>query len=247
MTGNEPWVLLPGMNCSDRLWSLVAPTGCLTPQLEETSVEAEVTRLLAELPDRFVLVGLSLGGIVAMALVARAPERVARLCLLSTNPSGPTPEQRAGWASLRDQLAAGRSARDIQTDLLPVLHSAGFLAGAGPGPNAHVGVEFSPGGRAAETVTLQMADDVGEARLDRQLQLQATRVDLRPTLGRISCPTLVIAARQDALCSVSRHEELQRVIPGSELAVVEQCGHLSPLERPQSIAALWAAWRSVDR
>lgn len=225
---DDPLVLLPGMNCSARLWSDLAPAGSLTPLLEEASVDVEVARLLAELPDRFRLAGLSLGAIVALALIARAPERVSALCLLSTNPYGPTDTQRTGWRDLRAQLAAGRRARDIQADLLPVLHSTACQADP----------------RCRE-VTLGMADDVGEARLDRQLQLQATRIDLSGSLGRIRCPTLIVAARDDALCSVAKHEEMHHVIPGSRLAVLEHCGHLSPLEQPGGIAALWRDWASA--
>ena len=227
---DEPWVWLPGMNCSARMWSALAAAESITPLLEETSVDAEVERLLDELPVRFALAGLSLGAIVAMALVARAPERVSALYLLSTNPYGPTDAQRSGWRDLRDQLAAGRSARDLQADLLPVLLS--------PPAQADTAV--------VET-TLAMADDVGEARLDRQLQLQASRVDLRPALAAVGCPTLIVAAEDDALCSVARHQELHGLISGSRLAVVERCGHLSPLERPQQIASLVAALRSVDQ
>lgn len=224
----DPLVLLPGMNCSARLWATLAPTGSVTPQLEECSVDAEVDRLLALLPDRFGLAGLSLGAIVAMALVDRAPERVSALGLLSTNPHGPTDAQRTGWSSLRDQLSAGRLARDIQAELVPVLLS----------PPAQAD-------RQLVQTTLEMADDVGEARLNRQLQLQATRVDLRASLHRIRCPTLIVAARDDALCSVSRHEELHRLIPDSRLVVLERCGHLSPLERPDFIATLWQSWPSA--
>ena len=92
--------------------------------------------------------------------------------------------------------------------------------------------------------TLEMADDVGEARLDCQLRLQSTRIDLRASLHRIRCPTLIVAARDDALCSVATHEELHRLIPESALTVVERCGHLSPLERPEQIARAWASWAS---
>ena len=63
------------------------------PELTEATLDAQVARLLDELPSRFALAGLSLGGIVAMALVRTAPERVSSLILLSTNPYGPTEDQ----------------------------------------------------------------------------------------------------------------------------------------------------------
>jgi pimeloyl-ACP methyl ester carboxylesterase len=225
---SEPLVLLPGMGCSAALWSRlelgVAP---LIPLLEEPSLDAEVERLLALLPDRFALAGLSLGAIVAMAVVRRAPQRVTRLCLMSTNPHGPTTAQRTAWAKQRATLASA-GARLLQTALLPVL-----LA-----PRV---VEQQPD---LVQTTLDMADEVGEARYDRQLRLQATRIDERPGLTGVACPTLVLAAHQDRLCSLARHEEIAALVPDAELVVLQDCAHLSPLEQPAAVATHLRRWLS---
>ena len=88
------------MNCSAALWSKLDLSGwpsVITAELTEPTLDAQVARLLDELPPRFVLAGLSLGGIVAMALIRSAPERVASLILLSTNPYAPTAEQQQSW------------------------------------------------------------------------------------------------------------------------------------------------------
>lgn len=222
-TSEDRWVLLPGMNCSASLYAACTPEGSLTPQLEEPTLDAEIERLLAALPGRFGLIGLSLGANVAMALVARAPDRVSRLCLMSTNPSTPTDQQRQSWQGVRAQLKAGKTAREVQGDLLPLLLSGPSLA-------------------APDRVqrTLRMAEEVGEQRLDRQLQLQATRIDFWPGLTEIRCPTLIVAAREDALCSVAKHEDMRRCIPGSRLVILEDCGHLSPIEQPGQLRDLWA-------
>ena len=184
-------------------------------------------RLLHELPPRFSLAGLSLGGIVAMALVRRAPQRVAGLCLLSTNPLAPTDRQLATWSDQRAALAAGLSARDLQHRLLPLLLSPTTL-------------DQRPD--LVET-TLTMADEVGTAALSAQLHLQATRVDERPGLGSIRCPTLIVAAADDALCPVARHRELARLIPDSRLIVVPRCAHLSPLEQPGPVGQSLREWQ----
>jgi pimeloyl-ACP methyl ester carboxylesterase len=223
---SEPLVLLPGMGCSAALWSrLDLGLVPLTPVLEEPALDAEVERLLALLPERFALAGLSLGGVVAMALTRRAPERVSRLCLMSTNPYGPTAAQRAGWAEQRATLARA-GARRLQTALLPVL--------------------LSPRAAAQRPdlvqATLDMAEEVGAARYDAQLRLQATRVDERPGLARVACPTLVVAARQDRLCDVARHEEIAARVPGAELVVLEDCAHLSPLEQPSAVSVHLRRW-----
>ena len=226
MSAVEPLVLLPGMGCTAALWSaLDLPDAPVTPVLEEDRLDAEVDRLLALLPERVALAGLSLGAVVAMALVRRAPERVTRLALLSTNPCAPTPVQRLGWADQRAQLAAG-SARALQESLLPLLLSPAVLAGR---PDV-------------VATTLAMADDLGATTYDRQLRLQGTRVDERAGLARIRCKTLVLAARDDRLCRLDRHEEIARLVPRVSLSVVEDCGHLSPLEQPAAVSAHLRAW-----
>jgi pimeloyl-ACP methyl ester carboxylesterase len=214
------------MGCSPALWSgLDLDAETVAPVIEEADLDAEIDRLLLLLPDRFALAGLSLGGIVAMALVRRAPERVQRLALLSTNPSPPTPAQHAAWADHR-RLLAERGARALQTSLLPVLLAPTVLAGRPDLVNR----------------TLGMADELGAALFDAQLRLQGSRVDERPGLARVRCPTLVLAARQDRLCSVARHEEIAALVPGAELVVLEDCAHLSTFEQPAAVSAHLRRW-----
>jgi pimeloyl-ACP methyl ester carboxylesterase len=222
-------VLLPGMNCSPRLWTLVVQKletrlEVVQGELSGDSIDACVSNLLDRLPDRFGLVGLSLGGIVAMALVRQAPQRVTRLCLMSTNPYGPTSAQRSAWASQRQALASGRTARDIQRDLLPVL-----LYGPNRTPELDEDV-------------LTMADETGEQALDEQLRAQATRIDERPWLPEIRVPTLIVSAAKDALCPVPRHEEMHALIPLSRLVILHHVGHLSPMEAPASLAEALTYW-----
>ncbi|MFC4944338.1 alpha/beta fold hydrolase [Pseudonocardia sp. GCM10023141] len=222
----DPLVLLPGLNCSPRLWStmldeLGSPT-VVHGRLDGPTLDDAVAALLHVLPPRFALAGLSMGGIVAMALVRQAPERVSRLCLMATNGRGPTPQQRAGWLAQRSELAVGRTARDVQRDLLP------FLL-------------YSRDPELAE-MALLMADDLGEQALDGQLAAQATRTDERPALAAVRVPTLVLVGDQDRICPVDRHEEIHALIPGSRLTVLAGVGHLAPLEAPAAVAAALAGW-----
>jgi pimeloyl-ACP methyl ester carboxylesterase len=221
-----PLVLLPGLNCSPALWSYLDVGPAVTPILTEPTLDRQVNRLLDELPPRFALAGLSLGGIVAMALVRCAPERVSRLCLMSTTSRPPTGQQYAMWARQRAALATGATARDLQRELKAALLS----------PHAR-----STAPHLVE-VALAMADDIGAATLDAQLALQATRIDERPGLTRIGCPTLIISGRDDALCRPERHAEMHVLVPGSELVELEHCGHLSPLEQPAAVESLLHRW-----
>lgn len=173
--------------------------------------------LLDTMPNRFALVGAAVGGVTAMALIRRAPERVSRLFLLSTNPYPPTAQQLERWGSWRVALSEGRTGRDLQRELLPVLlHTR------------------TPD---IDELVLSLADELGDAAFDHQLATQASRVDERPGLAQIEVPTLIIAGADDRICPVEKHQEMQALIPGARLSIVDGAGHLSMLEQPQQVAA----------
>ncbi|GAA4344059.1 alpha/beta fold hydrolase [Microbacterium rhizosphaerae] len=224
-----PLVLLSGMNCTADLWTGCGFDDAVTPVLDVPAMDAQVERLLESLPDRFLLGGLSLGAIVAMAMILRAPERVAGLFLVSTNAKAPTAAQRAGWDDWLRQLDAGVSPVDLQGGLLPMLLSASAVR---PDLVAR---------------TLAMGEETGAEVLHMQLRLQGTRVDLLPQLPAVTAPTLVVSGAQDAICPPSFHTEIADAIPGAELVTLDG-GHLLPLEQPEAFGEVVGAWRSrLDR
>lgn len=223
-------VLLPGMNCTARLWTPVLPAlrgrSVVHGELRGATVERCVDRLLSELPERFALAGLSLGGIIALALVRTAPERVERLCLLDTTARGPGSAQRAAFSRQLQRLAAGMSAEEVQRELLDVL--------------------VHPSSRSrVEREVLLMGEETGADALGEQYALQGSRHDERDLLSRLRLPVSVIAGREDALCPPDRQEEIAALVPGAELHLLPDTGHLSPLESPARVAELMGAW--LDR
>ncbi len=220
-----PFVLLAGMNCTSDLWTGCGLDHALTPAVDADDLDAQVDRLLRELPPAFVIGGLSLGAIVAMAVTVRAPERVLGLCVTATNAKAPTPAQRAGWAGWRDRLSAGETPAGLQSEILPLLLSERVRATR---PDL---VER----------TLRMAEQTPDATLAAQLRLQATRVDLLPRLRAVRVPSLVIAGRDDALCPPGFHDEIATALAGSRLEQLD-AGHLVPLERPAAFGALVRGW-----
>ncbi len=88
----------------------------------------------------------------------------------------------------------------------------------------------------------EMAKNTGKDAFIRQERATISRADSLPLLSRIACPTLVVCGRQDALTPLERHEEMAARISGSRLEIVEECGHLSTMERPAETSAALARW-----
>jgi len=225
-----PLILLPGLLLDERLYG--AQTAALGDRAEmqlidltsADSMAAMAEGVLAAAPERFALCGLSMGGYVAFEIMRRAPERVTRLALLDTQARPDSTEARA---RRRDLIAlAERGAFETATArLLPLF--------------------VHPDRRQDEAlkVTIEaMAQRVGRDGFLRQQTAILNRVDSRPGLSAIACPTLVLCGRQDLLTPVEVHYEIAAAIPASTLVVLPDCGHLSPLEQPAMVNAQLAAW-----
>ena len=70
------------------------------------------------------------------------------------------------------------------------------------------------------------------------------RADRRPDLPKIKCPTIVVCGRDDAATPLFMSEEIAAAIEGSELIVIEQCGHLITMEKPDETNAILGQWLS---
>ena len=128
----EPLVLLPGMMCDARLFGpQIAELSSefsvmLSPVTRGERIEEIASGLLDELPQKFALAGLSMGGIVAMELLRRAPDRVTRLALLDTSPLAETPPAAAAREPQIVKVRSGQMHAVVRDELLPT-----YL---GPGP-----------------------------------------------------------------------------------------------------------------
>ena len=221
-----PVVLLPGMMCDARLFApQIADLSrdravTVAPITGADRVEALAEAVLAAAPARFALAGLSMGGIVAMEVVRRAPERVERLALMDTNHRAESPKGLAMRERQVEAVRAGRLREVLREEMKPT-----YLA---PGPRR---------GDVLRLVT-EMATALGPGVFERQSRALATRPDQTGTLRGFEVETLVLCGRHDALCPLRRHEEMAAAVPGARLEIVEEAGHLPTLERPEETTAL---------
>jgi pimeloyl-ACP methyl ester carboxylesterase len=226
----QPLALLPGLLCDPRLWEHQA--GHLADIAEvwiadftaQGSIAAMARSVIDAMPPRFALAGLSMGGYVALEVMRQTPERVARLCLLDTSARPDTPEQTRRRRDLLALVARGKF-RGVTRQMLPLFLHPDRLHD-----------------KPLTDAVMAMAAHVGREAYVRQQTAIMGRTDSRPSLGAIPCPTLVVCGRQDALTPVELSEEIAAGVPGARLEVVEDCGHLSTMERPERITALMRAW-----
>ena len=91
---------------------------------------------------------------------------------------------------------------------------------------------------------MAMCSEIGVEIYKRQEELAAIRADRRPDLPKIKCPTIVVCGRDDAATPLFMSEEIAAGIKGSELIVIEQCGHLTTMEKPEETNAILRKWLS---
>jgi pimeloyl-ACP methyl ester carboxylesterase len=223
-------VLLPGLLCDAALWqpqieALGHQFDCRVADLTQADSMAELARAVLEwAPESFALAGLSMGGYVALEIMRQAPERVRLLALLDTSARPDSEEQLARRHDLLALSQQGRF-RGVTPLLLPQLVHSDRLGDAD-----------------LTAVVMDMAERVGRDAFIRQQTAIMHRPDSLKSLGRISCPTLIVCGRQDALTPLARSQELVEGIAGARLRVIEECGHLSTLERPDSVNRALRDW-----
>ncbi len=226
----HPLILLPGLLCTADLWrhqtdglSDIADIR-VADLTRRDDIAAMAEDVLAEAPPRFALAGLSMGGYVAQEIMRRAAWRVDRLALLNTTPAADTEEatrrRRLFIALARDDRFGEATAQTL--DLL---------------------IAESRRGDADLVATFErMARTVGRDGFVRQQTAIMGRPDGTADLARIACPTLIVAGRQDTLTPPAVHEAMAAAIPGARLEIIEDCGHLSTLERPREVSAAMRGW-----
>lgn len=225
-----PVVLVPGLNCSARLYADQIPVlwqfGPVTvaDHRRDDSMAAIARRVLAAAPPRFALAGLSMGGYIAFEILRQAPDRVAKLALLDTGAGPEVPERTTQRKPLIQLAQQGRFAA-ITDDQFPLL------------------VHRTRHGDIALKATVRaMNEETGPQAYCRQQQAIMGRADSRSGLAAITCPTLVLVGDDDQLTPPVLAHEMAAGIAGARLVVVPECGHLSTLERPQAVNEALVEW-----
>lgn len=226
----EPLVLLPGMMCDSRLFApqiaaFKQDRDIIVPPLQGSeSIAVLVEAMLAGLPERFALAGLSMGGIVAMEMMRQAEDRITRLALMDTNPFAETEERQALREKQIATVRAGGLRDIIRDDMKP--H---YLA-------------VSENRALILDLCMAMALDLGEEVFVQQSRMLAGRADQTATLARVDVPTLILFGAEDQLCPPQRHHAMADLIARAKLVRIDNAGHLPCLEQPDQTTAALQRW-----
>jgi len=225
-----PLVFLPGMMCDARLYT--DQTAALSskfpiviaPVTNKDSFRDIAREILEYAPPRFVLIGLSLGGIAAMEILAQASDRVCGVVLLDTNPLTESEETKAMRTQQMGLARSGQLKKIMIDQVIPTFNLKG-----------------DKGALTAE-IFLSMALGLGEDVFVRQSRALQNRADQQQTLKKLSVPTLIVCGANDRLCPPERHRLMHRLIAGSHFEIIDDAGHLPTLEQPETTTAIMAGW-----
>lgn len=214
-------VLMPGMMCNHCVFShqinaLEKFFNVIVIEFNEhRDIELGVKNLASNLPNKFHLLGHSMGGIVAMELVKQHSKRVLSLALLNTNPYEEKQE-------LKDKR--NKTLKELDSLDLISLMKSDYIS------------RYFPDDCRDKNKLIQQCVDMASI-LDKKVFYNQSvalrdRKDQTSILENVDCKTLIICGERDQLCPVSYHSDMNKMIKSSDLIVLEGVGHMPIIECP---------------
>ena len=192
-----------------------APEGVYTMDVMAADVIALLDAL--QITEPVVLGGLSMGGYVALSLWAHYPQRFRALMLMDTRAAADTPEAARNREELARMVETTGSTKHVVDAMMPKLFSEQTLTRrAALIPRVRAAMEHNSARGVAGTL--------------RGLAQRADRTALLPT---ITVPTLVLVGAHDAIAPPEESRKLAAAVPGAQLVIIPEAGHLAPLENPE--------------
>ena len=227
----ETLVLIPGLLNDAELWAKQIPMLddlvdriVIPDTTAQEDIRAIAAQVLADTEGELAVAGLSMGGYVALEILRQAPERVERLALLDTSARQDSEDQRRRRTGLIELADKGKF-KGVTPRLLPMLLHKSRLED--------------------ESVTrpiFDMAARIGKDGFIRQQKAILSRDDSRDLLPGVTVPTLIMCGRDDQLTPPALSEEMAAAIPHAVLRIVETCGHLPALEKPELCGEALRGW-----
>lgn len=219
-----PLILLSGLLSNEQVWrhqvshlNDIAEIKVLAAT--QDTPKKMVKAILDQAPEKFALAGHSMGGWLCLEVMKTAPSRVTKLCLLNTTACMDSIEKKSARQKMIQETESGKFQKVIQNI-----------------------TDYFINNPLIKNDVLRMFSDVGQDAFVNQQKAMLLRTECESVLSRINCPTLVIHAAKDTVFSLEEHQELANRIKGAKLAVIDDSGHMSPMEVPEAITAFLRFW-----
>lgn len=236
----EPLLLVPGLMCDATVWQPLLPAlqaggrDCrVVDHGDADRLPQMAQQLLASAPPRFAIAGHSMGARVALEVLRSAPERVSRVALLDT-----------GYLARSTGAPGEEEARKRQA-LLDVARRDSVRAMAAQWVQGMVHPDRLQDAPLIDAIVDMFARKSADT-FERQIRALLQRPDASDVLRAIGVPALVLCGRQDSWAPVSQHAAMLALIPGAAFEVIDDAGHMAPMERPQAVAAALLRWLEQD-
>ncbi len=220
-------IMIPALGCDAGLYAGIAPllpggvrVSTIIPDGE--SFDQCVAQVLKQPPERFVILGTSFGGREAMEVALAAPERVTGLVVIGAGP-GPVADRQAGVRRV-ERLRGGEFEQVVAEMEAIIAHL--------PGPN----------GLSTRETFAAMCRAQGAELMARQAAALAKRIDLKPRLGEISCPALMLWGVHDQFSPAADGLRMSAAVQCGRYVELAECGHFPTLEYRQETAAAISHW-----
>jgi pimeloyl-ACP methyl ester carboxylesterase len=220
-------VMIPALGCDGRLYADIVQrisdvVKSVTIVADRDTMGACVQQVLEKAPEKFIILGTSFGGRVALEVAFAAPHRVQSLVVIGAG-AGVAADPSAGFR--RAERLRGNEFENVVTELADMISHL-------PGAN----------GPTTRTSFITMAHEMGGAMMARQSEALARRVDLWPRLEEITCPALMLWGREDQFSPAADGLKMSTALLHGRYAEISECGHFPSLEAPEETADILLHW-----
>ena len=231
MITRETVILVPGLLCDADVWT--DQIAALSPLYEvivpdltrHDSLQGMAAHILEGAPERFSIIGHSMGGRVTLEVFRLAPEKVERIGLLDTGVHPAPPEELPKRQAMLD-ISAGQGMTALADAWLPPMVRPGLL-------------DADPALRAT---LYAMIERMTPAIHRQQITALINRPDAAPLLSQIACPALVGVGELGLWSPPDQHVPIAEAIVGATMVVFGGAGHMAPMEKPDAVNAALLEW-----
>ena len=223
---------LPGLMCDKRLWQATWPhlSRAITPENVQPALNDTLDAMAADVNERagqapVNLVGFSMGGYLAMHYALMYPGRVSRLMIVAASAFG---------LSVAEQK--------LRRQTLSILDKHGYR---GIAPQRIAQMIHPAHVNDHADVIRAMDSALGQETLISQLRANVDRPSLEAQFSSLDMPVLIVGAAQDQLARPEDLRAMADLIPNADVEIMDQCGHMIPLERPRVLAGLVSSFFST--